>query len=85
MAVSISELEKNKDDLEWLKDKIVLLEDLLKDNKTISLSNSDLQKLINGIKIPFEGEDGVYKVYCNECFIGSGVVNNKTLKRDVIV
>jgi len=37
------------------------------------------------VQLSFELEDGIYRIYSNQNFIGIGIVKNKLLKRDVIV
>ena len=40
---------------------------------------------INGVKLDLDKTDGVYKTYNNSKFIGIGVVENKLLKRDIVI
>ncbi len=64
----------------------ITIEQLLKESQAISLDSRKLQLFLNGVKLKCNQKDGVYKIYNTEdLFIGSGVVENQTLKRDVIV
>lgn len=84
-SVTIEELEKNKNNMEWLQNNIITLEDLLKDTPKLQISKNQLEKLYNGVKILVNVPDGVYSVYCDNKFVGSGVAQNNEVKRDIIV
>lgn len=56
-----------------------------KDNKII-LNTKKLQLLLNGVKLTYPLQDGLYRIYSeNEKFVGIGVVKNNLLKREIIV
>ena len=40
---------------------------------------------LNGVQLTNEFQDGVYKVYNQEKFLGLGIVKDNLLKRDVII
>lgn len=84
-AVTIEEVEKFKDNDEWLSTNILTLEDLLKNNEAINIDNTDVDKFLNGVKIYIGKSNGIYSVYCGGKFVGSGVVENNRIKRDVII
>jgi len=44
-----------------------------------------LQLFLNGVKLTWQVEDGIYKIYNNGNFIGIGTVKNNLLKRDIII
>ena len=44
-----------------------------------------LEKFLNGVKLNFNMENGVYRIYNKKIFLGLGVINNNILKRDVII
>lgn len=84
-AVTIDEVEKNKNNEEWIKNKVISLEKLLKNNKNINIKKENLNKFLNGVKLKNNEKNGVYKIYFNNEFLGTGVVENGFLKRDIIV
>lgn len=85
-SVTIDDLEENKDNLDWLNKKIITLENLLKNVNKFIIKSSDLDKFLNGVKLTTNKEDGIYTIYSEDNkFIGSGIVENNKIKRDVIV
>lgn len=84
-AVSIEELEENQNNKEWLNANIVTLEQLLNDKLKICIKKTDFNRYINGVNLKVNCTDDVYKIYCDDKFLGSGIVKNGMLKRDVVV
>lgn len=84
-VVTLEELEKNKDNLEFLNNKILKMEDIFKNLNSINLSERKRELFLNGVKLTFELEDGLYNVYSNQKYIGIGIVKNKLLKRDIVI
>lgn len=84
-AVTIEELENNKANEIWLKNKIISLEDLLKNNGCINLKKKEIQKFFNGVKLKCNNENGIYKIFYDGIFFGTGVVESKLLKRDIVI
>lgn len=82
-SITIEELEKLKDENK-LEEKIITMESLLKDLPNIKLSEKDLEKFLNGVKIYVNKEDGLYNIYSNK-YLGTGIVENKKVKRDLII
>ena len=49
------------------------------------LNEKNLEMFLNGVKIKIENKTGIYRIYNeNKQFIGTGVVQENKLKRDVI-
>lgn len=84
-SVTIEDIEKFKCNDEWLNCNIITLEDLLKNKEAINIDNNDMDKFLNGVKIYTEKPNGIYSVYCDGKFIGSGIVQDSSIKRDVII
>lgn len=63
----------------------ITIEELFQDKQEIVLEPNRLQPFLNGVKLTMKRADGVYRIFCNGKFIGSGVVNNQFLKRDIIL
>lgn len=82
-AITIKELELNKETL--IQEKIITMEELLKDKEKIKLNENKLRLFLNGVKIKCEKQDEIYKIYKEDnIFIGTGIVKNNLLKRDII-
>lgn len=79
-AVSIDDLEK-----ENIEKNIITIEEIFKNNEKINLTRKKLELFLNGVQITYDNPDGVYKIYCENKFVGTGTVKEKLLKRDVII
>ena len=79
-AISIDDLEK-----ENIEKNIITIEAIFKNNEKINLTRKKLELFLNGVQITYDNPDGVYKIYCENKFIGTGTVKEKLLKRDVII
>ena len=78
-AITIEELKQNKDKF------IIPIEKLFEDKHIVDLDDGKLQLFLNGVKLTKNLEDGLYRIYNNEKFVGIGIINNKLLKRDIIL
>ena len=65
----------------------ISMENFMENKSKIVLDDIRLGQFLNGVKIGIkENDDGVYRVYSRKMkFIGSGIVENGRLKRDIIV
>lgn len=79
-AISIENLNK-----ETVKKRIITIEELFKNLENVQLGKKKLQLFFNGVKLNFDLEDDIYKIYSEEKFIGIGTVKNKLLKRDIVI
>ena len=85
-SITIDELEKNLNEKEFIENKFISIEKYFINNPKIKLQNNKIQLLLNGVQLLYELEDGIYKIYNNQNeFIGIGTINNKILKRDIII
>lgn len=84
-SVTIEDIIKNKDDERWVKNSIITLEELLKNYPQVTIDEENIEKFLNGVKINVNVPDGIYRALYKNIFIGSGIVNNNKIKRDVIV
>ena len=78
-AVSLEQLEND------LKLNFITIESYFESNSSINLENKKLQLFLNGVQLSYELEDGIYKIYNGQQFIGLGTVKNNLLKRDIII
>ena len=81
-SVTLKELEDNKKEIDRY---LISLEKLFEKNNNLELENRKLNLFLNGVQLSRAEQDGVYKIYSNNKFIGIGVIKNKLLKRDVII
>lgn len=70
---------------EMIKEHIITIEKLFKDLESIELNEKKLQLFLNGVKLNFSLQDGIYRICSHQQFIGIGIVKDKFLKRDIII
>ena len=78
-SITIEELEKST------YNNFITIEKYFEMYKNINLNEKMLQLFLNGVQLSYNLDDGIYKIYNNEKFIGIGTVKNNLLKRDIIV
>lgn len=85
-AISIDFLKENYENTEFIKKHFITIEDFFNKSSSIALDSRKLQLFLNGVKLTYVLPDGLYKIYDNaNTFIGIGVIENKLLKRDIII
>lgn len=84
-AITLEELESNKNNEEYLKNKIISIENIFENKNKINLNERKKELFLNGVKLTHDLKDDIYLVYSNNVFLGLGIVQNKLLKRDIIV
>ena len=70
---------------EYIEEHIIGIEELFEKNPKIEIKQKKLLLFLNGVKLSIESEDGVYRIYSENKFIGLGTVNKGLLKRDIIL
>ena len=70
---------------EYIEEHIIGIEELFEKNPKIEINQKKLLLFLNGVKLSIESEDGVYRIYSENKFIGLGTVNKGLLKRDIIL
>ena len=70
---------------EYIEEHIIGIEKLFEKNPKIEIKQKKLLLFLNGVKLNTEFEDGVYRIYSENKFIGLGTVNKGLLKRDIIL
>ena len=82
-SLSFEDLEKNKENIEKY---LIKMEDIFKDLPKIFLTSRKKELFLNGVKLRgYENfKEGMYNIFQNE-YIGIGIVENGTLKRDVVI
>ena len=84
-SITLEELESKKNNEEYLKNKIISIENIFENKNKINLNERKKELFLNGVKLTHDLKDDIYLVYSNNVFLGLGIVQNKLLKRDVIV
>lgn len=85
-SITISEIEAQKENMEFFENKIIYIEDIFRSKPEILLDTKKLELFLNGVKLKTDKEDGIYKIYSSfGSFIGVGEVKQGKLKRDVVI
>lgn len=84
-SITLQELGENINNEEFIKDKIITMEKFFEDKEKIKLDNNRLNHFMNGVKITVDRENGTYNIYNENKYIGIGIVEDKLLKRDIII
>lgn len=84
-SITIDDLKEHKDDIQWINEQFIDIEEFFSSKKDIELSNKKLELFLNGVKLTYEIEDGIYRIYNNSKFVGTGIVSNHLLKRDIVL
>lgn len=80
-SYKIEEIEN----IEKLENYIITFKDFFKDKETINIDPKNLELYINGGRFITNKKDGIYNIYCEEKYIGIGIVNKKRLKREIYI
>ena len=73
---------KNEEDLEK---NIISFKDFFKDKEVIKIEPEKLELYENGGRFVANKKDGIYNIYCDNKYIGIGIINKKRLKREIII
>ena len=79
-SINLEELSKDE-----VQKRIITIENIFKEKEKIYLNDKGVELFLNGVQLTRELEDGVYRVYNNNNFIGLGIIKNKLLKRDIVI
>ena len=71
--------------LENAEKNMIKIEEVFKEKAKIKLDNKKLELFLNGVKLTYNLPNSIYRIYNNEQFIGIGVIENKLLKRDIVI
>ena len=87
-STSIEELEDNKNDEIYIKERIISIEELFVrlygNDNIVKLNDKKLELFLNGVKLTYELAEGLYRIYDSENnFIGIGSIQNNLLKREI--
>lgn len=83
-AISITDMEQNMNEDFW-KENLITIEQFFKGKEAIILNERQLTLFLNGVQQTRKEKDEIYRIYDeNNKFIGTGVIENNLLKRDII-
>ena len=71
--------------LENAEKNLIKIEEVFKEKDKIELENKKLELFLNGVKLTCDLPKDIYRIYNNKQFIGIGIVENKLLKRDIVI
>ena len=69
---------------EIVQENFISIEKFLEDKEKIELNSEKMKIFLNGVKIKYVKKDEVCRVYYKEVFVGTGIISNNFLKRDII-
>lgn len=84
-AVNIENLDNKEKSIELIKKYLIPIEEIFKDRQSIELNNKKLNLFLNGVKLTQDRENGIYKIYSENKFIGTGIIKDGLLKRDIVI
>lgn len=85
-TVTIEELENNKDKSIFLESKLMTVEKVFQEKEKMQLSEKQLKRFLNGVKISLDLKGDLYRIYDKQMnFIGIAKMENGNLKRDIIL
>lgn len=84
-AITFEELEKNKDNKEWLISNSYTMEEIFDYLPKLELNDRKKKLFLNGVQLTFKEKDGLYNIYNNKNYLGTGTIKNELLKRDIII
>lgn len=64
---------------------IINIEQIFEKKPSIKLDERKTKLFLNGVKLTYKMDDGIYRIYSSNTFIGIGIIYDNLLKRDVIV
>lgn len=86
-ALTFEELENLKEQKDKMEAHLIKIEDVFQDFPKIDLPERKKEMLLNGVKLKgFEKfQEGTYNIYIANVYVGLGIIQNGTLKRDIII
>ncbi len=86
-AITIEQIEQNKENAEFFGKHIITIEDFFEDVPSICLDEQKLVLFLNGVQLTNKMQDGIYKINKQDSgeFIGIGTIKNNLLKRKLII
>ena len=83
-AVTIEDIEKNKDNEEFWNENVITMQKFFENYPIIDLQESKLNLFLNGVRLNNNKPDGLYQIKVSNEIIGIGEIRNNLLKREII-
>ncbi len=82
-SLTFEDIEKNKDNIQNF---LITMEETFSGLPKISLPSNRLKLFLNGVALSdfSSSSDGLYNIYCDSAYLGTGIIKNGFLKRDLI-
>lgn len=80
-SINIEDIRENP---ELIEKYIITIDNFFQNKPRINLNDNEIKIFLNGSKLTKKLENGLYTVYLNNKFIGTGTIENNNLKRDII-
>lgn len=85
-AVTLEEIKENDGNKEFWAKNIITIEEFFENKPKIILPEYKLKLFLNGVNLSIKAQDGIYRVYSGQnIFIGTGIINNNLLKREIVI
>ena len=84
-TITFEDLENNKNNEEWLLHKSYTMEEIFDYLPKLELNDRKKELFLNGVQLTFREKDGLYNIYNNKNYLGTGTIKNELLKRDIII
>jgi tRNA pseudouridine55 synthase len=85
-AITLEDLEKHKEDNNWLEEHSYSMEEILSNLQKIELNNRKKELFLNGVMLSiYNLKEGIYNIYCENEYLGTGTIQKELLKRDIIL
>ena len=84
-TITFEELEENKNSKEWLISNSYTMEEVFDYLPKLELNDRKKELFLNGVQLTFKEKEGLYNIYNNKNYLGTGTIKNELLKRDIIL
>ncbi len=84
-TITFEDLENNKNNEEWLLHNSYTMEEIFDYLPKLELNDRKKELFLNGVQLTFREKDGLYNIYNNKNYLGTGTIKNELLKRDIII
>ena len=84
-TITFEELEENKNSKEWLISNSYTMEEVFDYLPKLELNDRKKELFLNGVQLTFKEKEGLYNIYNNKNYLGTGTIKNELLKRDIII
>lgn len=84
-TITFEDLETNKNNEEWLLHNSYTMEEIFDYLPRLELNDRKKELFLNGVQLTFKEKDGLYNIYNNKNYLGTGTIKNELLKRDIII